>query len=500
MPFVFHRFLDTRVRPIQTLAFFLCLLSVLLPLRADDPIGPRETPRQFAPFAQQESFRIRIVNAVDGGIQVSGDAGQTWQLIGRVIAPATKSLMGYLASGYAPLSTVAATAVHGIRIRVGDLSRAYPQMINILPREFSQTPVRFGGLISGESGIYTNIPTGTAIFRDLSPYAGNPVFLQGATGDLTPLPVGYTPHENDILVIVVKRPANPLRQVVFQNNAGGKVTATYADGTQQVVTTVIKPVLGVGRFDGTSYTGVGALNTNHMGVITVSTAPITTSKLLEGVGPERRGGFQIEPAYHNSQTDEAGAPQILVVGSPDKKRTPDQEGTPPLFQGYFNLAWDPADPTHSWRAEIQRSGDTTWSPVPMVIGNQPNALAGVTAVRLVKDASDDVDWRQSRIAAAVDAYQKQSLAAASSGKEEIIRGQKSISIGVTDARTKFIVFYVDGAFKAMSNTVPYTFNWNTSEIPDGEYVLEARAEDENTNLVTATRTKVWIDNSGRFLK
>jgi hypothetical protein len=374
-------------------------------------------------------------------------------------------------------------------------------MINILPREFSQTPVRFGGHVSGLSGIYTNIPTGTAIFRNLSPYSGNPVFLQSSSGHLTPLPVDYQPSENDVLVIVVKRPANPLQQVVFENKTGGSVTAAYADGTQKVITTVLKPVLGVGRFDGTSYTGVGAINTNHDGVITVSTAPVTTSKLLEGVGPERRGGFQIEPAYHNSETDEAGAPSILVVGSPDKKRTPDLEGTPPLFSGYLNLVWSPDDPTHSWRAEIQRADDGGhWLPMPTLIGNKPDALAGVTAIRLVREDSGDAQWRQAQTASAALAYQHEALAEAKAGKEMVVRGKKTINIAVTDPRTKFIVFYVDGTFEAMSNTSPYSFTWDTSDTPDGEYVLEARAEDENAFPLLTTRTKVWVDNSHQVKK
>lgn len=477
----------------------LCLFLIVLPLCADTPIGPRETPPQYTPYAEQETFRIRVVNAVDGGIQVSDNAGQSWSLVGRVTTPATRCLIGYLASGYAPISTIAATAVHGIRIRVGDLSRAYPNMINILPKEFAQTPVRFGGLISGASGIYTNIPAGTAIFRELSPYAGNPVFLQSPSGVLTPLPANYTPRTDDVFVIIVKRPTNPLRQVVFQNVTGGKVTATYADGTQQIVTTVIKPVYGVGRFDGTSYTGAGAINTNHTGVITVSTAPVTTSKLLEGVGPERRGGFQIEPAYHNSQTDEAGAPSILVVGSPDKKRVPDQEGKPPLYHGYLNLSWDPGDPSHSWRAEIQRGSDT-WLPMPSLVGNQPDALKGVTAIRLIREDPGDLQWRTAQIATAAQAYTTQALADAKAGKDTIVRGQKTINIAVTDARTRFIVFYVDGSFKAMSNTAPFSFTWNTTDSPDGEYVLEARAEDENASPLTSTRQRVWVDNAGKFLK
>lgn len=478
----------------------LCFLLLTVPLSADTLVGPRETPPQYPAYAEQETLRIRIVNAAYGPVEVSPDSGRTWSIIGRVTAPATSSLIGYLASGYAPISTVAATAVHGIRIRVGDLSRAYPNMINILPKEFAETPKNFGGLVAGASGIYTNIAAGTAIFRGLSPYAGNPVYLRSANGDLTPLPANYTPKVDDTFVIEVKRPTNPLRQVVFENKPHGKVTATYADGTTQVVTTVIKPVYGVGRFDGTSYTGVGAINTNHTGVITVSTAPVTTSKLLEGVGPERRGGFQIEPAFHNSQTDEAGAPSILIVGSPDKKRVPDQEGKPPLFHGYFNLAWSPDDPAHSWRAEIQRANSTAWLPMVKAVGNQPNALKGVTAIRLIRETSGDADWRRKKIAEAVQEYKTQALADAKAGKDTIVRGDKTIKIAATDPSTRFIVFYVDGSFKAMSNTQPYSFTWNTKDSPDGEYVLEARAEDENGAPLTSTRQRIWVDNSGRFVK
>lgn len=481
--------------------FYFCCFLLSLPLRADNPVGPRETPPVLAAYAQEETHRIRIVNAVDGAIQVSVDRGRTWRLVGRVTAPATQSIMGYLASGYSTPSSVCATAVHGIRIRVGDLSRAYPLLISILPREFAQTPVRFGGHVSGASGIYTNIPTGTSIFRELAPFSGSPVFLQNGDGPLAPLPINYTPHENDALILVVKRPLNALRSVVFENRAGGSVTATFADGTQKAVTTVIKPVLGIGRFDGTSFTGVGAVNTNHSGVITVSTAPVTTSTLLEGVGPERRGGFQIEPAYHNSQTDEAGAPSILVVGVPEKKRTPDQEGTTPLFHGYINLDWDPNDPHHSWRAEIRRGGaDAPWQPMPAIIGNQPNALAGVTAIRLSQDDPGDLAWRQARVDAAAEGYAARALTLAQSGKTEIVRGSKTINIAVASPNARFIAFYVDGAFKALSNTRPYTFTWDTQDSPDGEYVLEARAEDDNTDTIESTRTKVWVDNKRRLLR
>lgn len=472
-------------------ALLLCFLFAFLAVRG----GAAESPPTFAPFEQVETHRIRVVNSVDGAIQVSEDGGKKWHLIGRVTAPATESLMGYSAAGYAKPGTVAATAVHGLRIRVGDSGTPDPLLINILPREFAQTPKLFGGHVSGLSGIYTTIPVGTSIFRGLSPLVGNPVFLEHGMGsDLQPLPVNYLPQEGDVLEIRVLAPANPLKEVDFDNRAGGDVRVTYADGTTRVLTHVVKPVVGVGRYDGCSYTGVGAVNTNHDGVITISTAPVSTSPLFEGVGPERRGGFQIQPAFHNAQGDGAGAPSVLVVGSHKRPDAPEMEGRPPLFYGYFDLAWNPDEPQHSWRTEVQKRHGP-WVPMPTLVGSRPLALADVTALRLVRTAPGDKAWRSGQIKAAETDYARVAEAAARAGHSLIERGAISFSVAAPDRRTAFIAFYRDGEFAGITNSVPYTFRWDTRELPDGEYVIEAEAQDAGNQTLSTTRTKIFVDNA-----
>ena len=205
-------------------ALLFCLLLCLLLICGLLPGYALETPPLFPAFPQVETHRIRIVNAEDGAIQISDDVGKTWHLIGRVTVPATQSLPGYSAAGYAQPSTLSAVAVHGLRIRVGDFSVSDPLLINILPREFAQTPNRFGGQVSGQSGIYTTIPVGTSIFRELSPFVGNPVEREnGPGGGLSSLPLNYRPQVGDILQIIVLAPKNPLTQVFFQNKPGGEV-------------------------------------------------------------------------------------------------------------------------------------------------------------------------------------------------------------------------------------------------------------------------------------
>jgi hypothetical protein len=462
--------------------------------------SPKEVPPTFTAPQTVEAWRIRLENYVQGPISISTDGGVNWQVIGRVTAPATRNLTGYLAAGYAPLSTVAATAVHGIRIRVGDTTTAYPALINIVPAEFAQTPNYYGGHISGASGIYTDIPTGTAIFREFAPSVGNVMLVKTLAEGYRPLPVNYSPAVNDSYMIIVTRPVNEIHDVVIENKEGGDVTVTYENGESSVVTHVAKPVAGVGRFDGCSYTGVGAINTNHTCVITVSTAPVTKLRELEGVGSERRGGFQIVPSYHNSQTEEAGAPQMLVLGTP-KSHTPEIEGTPPLFSGYFNLSWMADDPGHSWICSIRRGGGTTWEPMPELIGNLPDAFArlGVSAFRIAREqGSGGKPWMMARAAADVYAYLGRRAALARAGKDEIARGT-TLFYATSDqlqvpAAAVFAQFYLDGEMVGLTNSRPYQWTWNTTHVADGEHTVESRLLDENGAVILRRNVVYWVDN------
>ena len=72
--------------------------------------------------------------------------------------------------------------------------------------------------------------------------------------------------------------------------------------------TVARPVKGVGRYDGTSFTGVGAVNTNHAGVITISTAPIQPpgdpSQVVEEAGHHLPIGVQPLPSHRSTIASE----------------------------------------------------------------------------------------------------------------------------------------------------------------------------------------------------
>jgi hypothetical protein len=76
--------------------------------------------------------------------------------------------------------------------------------------------------------------------------------------------------------------------IEFENREGGAISMRYADGTQELLGYVIRPVRGVGRFEGALYTGIGRIRANHAGVVDISTSPVGFL-----------GAFQIIPAGHS---------------------------------------------------------------------------------------------------------------------------------------------------------------------------------------------------------
>lgn len=317
----------------------------------------------------RELYRIRIINIGYGTISVSADGGNSYFPVGRVTRPAVESIKGYTASIYADPSTVAAIAVHAIRIKISDTreSEEGSRIFSILPREFTKATKGFGGHIAGLSGICTDIPTGTAIFRNLAPFVGNPVYrLVGER--MVSLSEGYTPTKGDVFIIVVNIPCRYPREITFENKPGGKVEAAYSDGTD-IIARVESPVRGVGRFDATGYTGVGRINTNHTGVLTISTAPIAKGE-KDGGPVETRGGFMIQPSRHAKTS--VNPAQVLVV-APISKSAPWLEGMPPLFAGYIGLADDPQNVENSFRVDM-KAAFSDWIPLTAFVGRKDNAF------------------------------------------------------------------------------------------------------------------------------
>ncbi len=437
--------------------------------------------------AGDELYRIRICNTKGGLIQVSADRGRTYGTVGRVKSPANARIPGFAAASYAPQGTVAATAVHGIRIKTGQYALGVgkeqkPMMFSVCPLEFAEIPSGYGGHRPRSSGIHTDIPAGRSIFRNCAPYVGSKVFLE-VDHALEPLPQDYIPVESDVYVIVVNAPDNAPRVVEIENRAGGSVTAIYDDGSQTHISSVVRPVKGVGRYDGTTFTGVGSINTNHCGVITISTAPVQPAGTVEGKGRETRGGFMIQPYYHAAEQKET-SPQVMVIGPKDSSK-PSLEGTPPLFSGCIDLSRYTGSPQNSMRVEV-KIDDGDWEPVPEMVGKNDSAFTsgflssyfanrgnprkvdqGLTAVRLVFPKFDKAVFLDD-LAREVADYARKS---ASSGAKPL-KGTVEFAPAKPYKRECIVSFYVDGVLVHTSNKYPYICEWDSTTVPNGLHCLD----------------------------
>jgi len=328
--------------------------------RADTEVRP-----YVGPAGLVEIYRLRVVNDAGGKIAGSRDGGKTWTALGHVLRFTQKvNPRGFAASTWAPIGTVAATAVNAIHIKSDhDPQTDRAVIFSLAPREFSE---RGGGAyetsLSPDSSIYTDLPGGEGIFGGgWAPFVGNLVGLETA-GGLEPLPRGYIPKRGDAMVIRVVRPARYPSQMIFENRFQGLITLQYPDGSAEIIGTVLRPVAGVGRFPGTFFAGIGRIRANHPGVIDISTSP-----------QDRIGGFQIIPAKHAMDPGTVyirANTQWMVVG-PVCATEPSWEGVAPLFLQYLQPAYraqDLRDP--DWEAKllshflVEAKLKGEWGPMP----------------------------------------------------------------------------------------------------------------------------------------
>ncbi len=497
-----------------------CAGVALLPIATAAVHAQEPTPATPDPLATPagyvETHRLRIVNRVNGAISVSTDGGKNWQLIGRVLVPATTVVQGYIAAEYADPGTVAAVAVHGHRIRVSppDASLHAPLILSLDPKEYSgKAPnTGYGGHRPGSAGIFTNIGAGMTLFRELAPHVGNPVLRENPdTGKATLLSDRFSPNgAGEVILIPVRVPTDALTEVIFPNTSGGFVKATFASGATRDLLQVVKTVRGVGRFDGTAYTGVGRLNTAHTGVITVCTAPVDGT-LPEGVGKERRGGFQISPAWHNARCEEAGAPMVMTLGEVGVPRRKDAEGTAPLFRDAVSLGEVSGKEDAIVDVSID-GGD--WEPMPVITGLRLDAFTGPGLTKIWRErggkrvAKQGVTAFRLRLATptparaevaarrAVEKYVADRRGAVKRGELSAVSGVITVEANAGGSRAvAWARLLVEGKPKGFTNAAPFTFSWDTRGVPDGEYLLETETLDAGGAIVATAQRRVFVANS-----
>jgi hypothetical protein len=281
---------------------------------------------QTIPPGYHEELRLEITNAAGTVYRVSRDGGQTWREVGQVLSAATRANpTGFRASSWVPDSTVAATAVNAIHLKVAaDPATGRTRLVSLVPRGPTE------GDVVPQAAIVLDAGGGRSwVFDGLGPTVGSPVCLWRAE-EWIPLPPDWVPAPGDKLLVLRLVPDRALRYLDFENVFGGRILATYSDGAEEVIGHVLTPVTGIGRFEGTRSADAGRLRANHAGVVDVSTSP-------QGMV----GGFQIIPWAHANDAEMSYVrtnQQWMVVG-PVNMAEGSPEGRPPLFSGTLFPSW-----------------------------------------------------------------------------------------------------------------------------------------------------------------
>ena len=338
-------------------SFLLALLVCALPAASG-------TDRAAAD--EREILRLRIVNDAGGEVSASADGGLTWQTLGHVLHYTTQvNRKGYTASKWVPAGHVAATAVNAIHLNVGLNEEDDRGIIfSILPRQFLAPPREYRSFLSPDSSIYTDIPAGEGIFGGhFAPFVGSPVYISGPCGELAPVESGYVPRQGDRFVIIVLEPEPYPISVEFENWSGGSIRMRYPDGRETLLGYVVRPVRGVGRFEGALYTGLGRIRANHAGVIDVSTSPVGYL-----------GAFQIIPFGHSLSPEMHLAwerTQWMIVG-PVNGDSPLWQGLMPLFYQHIRPDYLPGDLYgRDWESSllarflVDADTGSGWGPMPL---------------------------------------------------------------------------------------------------------------------------------------
>ncbi len=385
--------------------FLACLVGT--PGAGDEAPGLRVATCQAKSVRQvqctREIARIRVVNDCHGEIAASTDGGITWCVLGHVVRYTTRvNDKGYTASKWVPAGRVAATAVNAIHVNVGlNIVEDRGIVFSILPRELLKTPNEYRSFLSPDSSIYTDIPAGQGIFGGgYAPFVGNPILYMRGHDAPQPLTAGYVPEQGDKIVIVVLEPEPYPISVEFDNREGGAICLLYPDGTSRQLGYVIRPVRGVGRFEGALYTGIGRIRANHAGVIDISTSPIGSL-----------GAFQIIPFGHSISPEMNLAwerTQWMIVG-PVSDDSPLWEGLMPLFYQHIRPNYLPEDLyVADWRSRllarflVDVETEDGWKPMlirrlaPLSTAPLPEwadqALEEVTKVRILFPVEHEQRW------------------------------------------------------------------------------------------------------------
>lgn len=102
---------------------------------------------------------------------------------------------------------------------------------------------------------------------------------------------------------------------------------------------------------------------------------------------------------------------------------------------------------------------------------------------------------QAHLATEAQQAARRSLERAQRERLSVVKGTLNLEVTARyTERVQFVFFAVDGYLIGTSNTLPTIFRWDSTQVSDGEYVLEARAVDKEGRELALVRRRVLVQN------
>lgn len=324
-------------------------------------------------------YEIKIPMEPNEYVTVRTDSGMT-DVIGQVVAlPKTTRWPSYSASAWGTQGEVCASAVNALHMLVS-VEKEKGRTLSIIPRE-TIAPAAGPG-----ASVVISSKAGTGIFGAWAPPVGSKIsVIKKGTDELSPLSVNNLPQKGDTLVITVQKAYHGYMAEI-ENRPGGRVTI-WSKKDYRIIGRVIRPLAGIGRFEGTLFQRTSALRANHCGVIDFSSSKRGTI-----------GGFQIIPWDHALLSKEMQGSwemtQWMIIGPRDGKSM--MGGTAPLFKDILvpgpsegELLWDIWS-TYGRRSLIlARKNGGSWQKLPEVAGRNDYALKDITHLKIYFPFTDE---------------------------------------------------------------------------------------------------------------
>ncbi len=126
-------------------------------------------------------------------------------------------------------------------------------------------------------------------------------------------------------------------------------------------------------------------------------------------------------------------------------------------------------------------------------------LGDVWVMQVLAENEAQVGAIRKAVADAVPAESREaigrSVRRAESAKLPVVTGTLNMEVTARYAENvRYVFFSVDGSLVGTSNVLPTIFRWDSAQVPDGEYIVEARAVDADGRELALVRKRLLVRN------